>query len=205
MAFDGEWFRTGDVAEVIGRRVRIVGRIKDIVDPQRNEDSGGRGRGGGRPDPRGSRMRRVPGCRCYDGGATGRRDGVRRRCRNDARRRQPRPSSRPACPSTSCPRSWCSGISRCRSTPTARSNATSSPRGPRDGRACSPSAWWRAEPEVMQKIRADLLHKLSFDARWLRPLASRTEDGDDETVVVLAEGERELQVGPQLALQGSPR
>ena len=31
MAFDGEWFRTGDVAEVIGGRVRIVGRIKDIV------------------------------------------------------------------------------------------------------------------------------------------------------------------------------
>lgn len=29
--FDGEWFRTGDVAEVIGRRVRVIGRIKDIV------------------------------------------------------------------------------------------------------------------------------------------------------------------------------
>lgn len=29
--FDGEWFRTGDVAELSGRRVRIVGRIKDIV------------------------------------------------------------------------------------------------------------------------------------------------------------------------------
>jgi len=31
LAFDGEWFRTGDVAELTGRRVRIVGRIKDIV------------------------------------------------------------------------------------------------------------------------------------------------------------------------------
>ncbi|WP_349268927.1 Medium-chain fatty-acid--CoA ligase [Mycolicibacterium parafortuitum] len=30
-AFDGEWFRTGDVAEVEEGRVRIVGRIKDIV------------------------------------------------------------------------------------------------------------------------------------------------------------------------------
>ncbi|OBB78063.1 class I adenylate-forming enzyme family protein [Mycobacterium sp. 852014-52144_SCH5372336] len=30
-AFDGEWFRTGDVAEVNENRVRIVGRIKDIV------------------------------------------------------------------------------------------------------------------------------------------------------------------------------
>lgn len=30
-AFDGDWFRTGDVAEVIDNRVRIVGRIKDIV------------------------------------------------------------------------------------------------------------------------------------------------------------------------------
>ncbi|WP_448414183.1 class I adenylate-forming enzyme family protein [Mycolicibacterium sp. XJ1819] len=30
-AFDGDWFRTGDVAEVSENRVRIVGRIKDIV------------------------------------------------------------------------------------------------------------------------------------------------------------------------------
>ncbi|MGX9792754.1 AMP-binding protein [Mycobacterium sp. MMS18-G62] len=30
-AFDGEWFRTGDVAELTGGRVRVVGRIKDIV------------------------------------------------------------------------------------------------------------------------------------------------------------------------------
>lgn len=30
-AFDGNWFRTGDVAEVVEGRVRIVGRIKDIV------------------------------------------------------------------------------------------------------------------------------------------------------------------------------
>ncbi|WIM90269.1 class I adenylate-forming enzyme family protein [Candidatus Mycobacterium wuenschmannii] len=30
-AFDGEWFRTGDVAEIVSGRVRIVGRIKDIV------------------------------------------------------------------------------------------------------------------------------------------------------------------------------
>lgn len=30
-AFDGEWFRTGDIAELTDRRVRIVGRIKDIV------------------------------------------------------------------------------------------------------------------------------------------------------------------------------
>lgn len=30
-AFDGDWFRTGDVAEVSEKRVRIVGRIKDIV------------------------------------------------------------------------------------------------------------------------------------------------------------------------------
>lgn len=30
-AFDGEWFRTGDVAEVIDGRVRIVGRLRDIV------------------------------------------------------------------------------------------------------------------------------------------------------------------------------
>ena len=30
-AFDGEWFRTGDVADLAGDRVRIVGRIKDIV------------------------------------------------------------------------------------------------------------------------------------------------------------------------------
>ena len=30
-AFDGEWFRTGDVADLAGGRVRIVGRIKDIV------------------------------------------------------------------------------------------------------------------------------------------------------------------------------
>lgn len=30
-AFDGEWFRTGDVAEVVGGRVLIVGRIKDVV------------------------------------------------------------------------------------------------------------------------------------------------------------------------------
>lgn len=30
-AFEGEWFRTGDVAEVADGRVRIVGRIKDIV------------------------------------------------------------------------------------------------------------------------------------------------------------------------------
>lgn len=30
-AFDGEWFRTGDVAEVVDGRVRITGRIKDIV------------------------------------------------------------------------------------------------------------------------------------------------------------------------------
>ncbi|RAU99316.1 AMP-dependent synthetase [Mycobacterium colombiense] len=30
-AFDGEWFRTGDVAEVVDGRVRIVGRLKDIV------------------------------------------------------------------------------------------------------------------------------------------------------------------------------
>ncbi|BBZ70897.1 cyclohexanecarboxylate-CoA ligase [Mycobacterium paraseoulense] len=31
MAFDGDWFRTGDVADIVGDRVRIVGRIKDIV------------------------------------------------------------------------------------------------------------------------------------------------------------------------------
>lgn len=30
-AFDGEWFRTGDVAEIVDGRVRIIGRIKDIV------------------------------------------------------------------------------------------------------------------------------------------------------------------------------
>ena len=30
-AFDGDWFRTGDVAELTDGRVRIVGRIKDIV------------------------------------------------------------------------------------------------------------------------------------------------------------------------------
>ncbi|UXA20735.1 acyl--CoA ligase [Mycobacterium sp. SMC-4] len=30
-AFDGEWFRTGDVADLDDGRVRIVGRIKDIV------------------------------------------------------------------------------------------------------------------------------------------------------------------------------
>ncbi|MCV7369442.1 ANL family adenylate-forming protein [Mycolicibacterium duvalii] len=30
-AFDGNWFRTGDVAEITDGRVRIVGRIKDIV------------------------------------------------------------------------------------------------------------------------------------------------------------------------------
>lgn len=30
-AFDGDWFRTGDVADLIGGRVRIVGRIKEIV------------------------------------------------------------------------------------------------------------------------------------------------------------------------------
>ena len=30
-AFDGEWFRTGDVADLTGGRVRIVGRLKDIV------------------------------------------------------------------------------------------------------------------------------------------------------------------------------
>jgi acyl-CoA synthetase (AMP-forming)/AMP-acid ligase II len=30
-AFDGDWFRTGDVADVVDGRVRIVGRIKDIV------------------------------------------------------------------------------------------------------------------------------------------------------------------------------
>ncbi|HEX2212766.1 MAG TPA: AMP-binding protein, partial [Mycobacterium sp.] len=30
-AFDGEWFRTGDVAAVNAGRVRIVGRLKDIV------------------------------------------------------------------------------------------------------------------------------------------------------------------------------
>jgi acyl-CoA synthetase (AMP-forming)/AMP-acid ligase II len=30
-AFDGDWFRTGDVAELNAGRVRIVGRIKDIV------------------------------------------------------------------------------------------------------------------------------------------------------------------------------
>jgi acyl-CoA synthetase (AMP-forming)/AMP-acid ligase II len=30
-AFDGDWFRTGDVAELNGGRVRIVGRLKDII------------------------------------------------------------------------------------------------------------------------------------------------------------------------------
>ena len=30
-AFDGDWFRTGDVAEICDGRVRIIGRIKDIV------------------------------------------------------------------------------------------------------------------------------------------------------------------------------
>jgi acyl-CoA synthetase (AMP-forming)/AMP-acid ligase II len=30
-AFDGDWFRTGDVAELDDRRVRIVGRLKDII------------------------------------------------------------------------------------------------------------------------------------------------------------------------------
>ena len=30
-AFDGEWFRTGDVAELSEGRVRIVGRLKDIM------------------------------------------------------------------------------------------------------------------------------------------------------------------------------
>lgn len=30
-AFDGEWFRTGDIAELVDGRVRIIGRIKDIV------------------------------------------------------------------------------------------------------------------------------------------------------------------------------
>ncbi len=30
-AFDGEWFRTGDVADLTGERVRIVGRLRDIV------------------------------------------------------------------------------------------------------------------------------------------------------------------------------
>ncbi|OBK92127.1 AMP-dependent synthetase [Mycobacterium asiaticum] len=30
-SLDGQWFRTGDVAELNGGRVRIVGRIKDIV------------------------------------------------------------------------------------------------------------------------------------------------------------------------------
>jgi acyl-CoA synthetase (AMP-forming)/AMP-acid ligase II len=31
LAFDGDWFRTGDVAELNAGRVRVVGRIKDIV------------------------------------------------------------------------------------------------------------------------------------------------------------------------------
>lgn len=30
-AFDGDWFRTGDVAELADGRVRVIGRIKDIV------------------------------------------------------------------------------------------------------------------------------------------------------------------------------
>jgi acyl-CoA synthetase (AMP-forming)/AMP-acid ligase II len=30
-AFDGDWFRTGDVAELVEGRIRIVGRLKDIV------------------------------------------------------------------------------------------------------------------------------------------------------------------------------
>lgn len=31
LGFDGEWFRTGDVAEFVDGRVRVIGRIKDIV------------------------------------------------------------------------------------------------------------------------------------------------------------------------------
>ncbi|MCV7041609.1 AMP-binding protein [Mycolicibacterium moriokaense] len=31
LGYDGEWFRTGDVAELNAGRVRVVGRIKDIV------------------------------------------------------------------------------------------------------------------------------------------------------------------------------
>jgi acyl-CoA synthetase (AMP-forming)/AMP-acid ligase II len=30
-AFDGDWFRTGDVADYVNGRLRIIGRIKDIV------------------------------------------------------------------------------------------------------------------------------------------------------------------------------
>jgi acyl-CoA synthetase (AMP-forming)/AMP-acid ligase II len=30
-AFDGDWFRTGDVADLVEGRIRIVGRLKDIV------------------------------------------------------------------------------------------------------------------------------------------------------------------------------
>ena len=30
-AFDGDWFRTGDVAELDDNRIRIVGRLKDII------------------------------------------------------------------------------------------------------------------------------------------------------------------------------
>jgi acyl-CoA synthetase (AMP-forming)/AMP-acid ligase II len=30
-AFDGDWFRTGDVAELDDGRIRIVGRLKDII------------------------------------------------------------------------------------------------------------------------------------------------------------------------------
>ena len=157
LAFDGEWFRTGDVAEVIGRQGPHRRAHQGHRDPQRYEDPGGRGRGGGRADPRGSGVRGVLRRRLHDRRAARCGSGARRRCRDDARRRHRSPGRRPACPSTSCPRSWCSGISRCRSTPTARSSET------RCTRAREGSAAW-SSPTVS-----------------LRPPASRRPGGTTGT------------------------
>ena len=88
-AFDGDWFRTGDVAELTDGRVRIVGRIKDIVIRNGLKIPAAEVEEAVERDHGGSRLRRLSGSRRHDRGATGGRGGARAgvsTCRSCCRR-----------------------------------------------------------------------------------------------------------------------
>ena len=112
-AFEGDWFRTGDLVELHADRLTVVGRIKDVVNRNGLKISLERDRRRADRPPRRDRACVVWPARRVDRGAPcggGRRCARGRRCRHA--RRHHVPPRRPGDRAATCPRSSSCGTGR---------------------------------------------------------------------------------------------